>query len=187
MARNLYWNDLRMPATSSKTGGAKEPGFAKFVDNGSGSQGVYTYLFDKSTEEELFFVLQLPHEWVEGTDLFPHVHCAPMDTGTGTVRWGLEYSWQNVNGGAFPSSTIIYTEATAMPGVAKSHLLMPFTSIIDGQNQTISSMVMLRLFRDVAGDNYNNDVALLEIDFHVLLEGWRSGSETEYKKIRYKN
>jgi hypothetical protein len=182
LTQDMYWEDFRMPATSSKTGGSKDPDFAKFVDNGSGSQGVFTYLFDKTTEEELYFIMQLPHQWVEGSEIRPHVHCAPMDTGTGTLRWGLEYTWQNVFGGAFPATQIIYTAATAMPGVAKSHLLLPFTSAIDGTGKTLSSCLFLRVFRDTANDNYNNDAALIELDFHILMEGWRSGSEAEYSK-----
>ena len=47
------YEDLRVPVTATKAGGSKEPGFIQVKDNGSGSQGVFAYAFDKTAEQEL--------------------------------------------------------------------------------------------------------------------------------------
>lgn len=173
------WEDLRVPMTSTKLGGSKDPGFALFKDNGSASQGVFAYLFDKTSEEELYFSVQLPHAWQAGTALEPHVHWCPIDTDAGTVVWGLEYTWASM-GAAFGVTTIIKNTAQAAGGVAYMHKLADLGSM-SGTGKDISSMIVCRIFRDVASDNYNNDAALLEVDFHYRTDT-PGGSDLETSK-----
>jgi len=66
-------------------GGSKFPTFTKITDDGSGSQGVFTYEFSASQEQEIYFVAQLPHGYKSGTDLYPHIHWYPTNTDTGSV------------------------------------------------------------------------------------------------------
>jgi len=183
---NTVWDDLRVPVTSTKLGGSKDPGFAKVLDNGSGSQGVFTYLFDAGSEEEIYFTCQLPHNWKKETSLYPHVHWMPTANGSAgqKVCWGLEYSVQNI-GSVFGNSTIIYGDeiySGANPFVAKTHYLTDLEVISMIGITTVSSMIICRLFRDATGaggtDTYASDVALLEIDFHYEID--RIGSENIY-------
>lgn len=171
------WNDLRVPVTSTKLGGSKDPGFSQVKDNGSGSQGVFAYVFSKATEEELYFITQLPHGRVNNSALRPHIHWSPTDTDTGTVRWGLEYTIANVNG-TFGNTTLIYCE-DAGDGTADKHQVKGFAEI-SGSGIKDSAALICRVFRDAghANDTYDNDAALLDIDFHVLLQ--RHGSDEEY-------
>jgi len=172
------WDDLKAPATTAKVGGTKDPDFIKITDNGSGSTGVYTYAFDKNTEEELFFVLQFPHEMKTGSTISPHVHWMPTDTDTGTVRWGLEYTWVDING-VFGNTNIIYSEDPAA-GTALTHHLAPFPDISGTGITGVSSMMMVRIFRDAANaaDTYDNDAALLEFDIHYQIDTMGSRAET---------
>lgn len=88
----VVWDDLRVPVESTGKGSTRAPGFAKFLDDGSGSQGVWVQWFDDATEEELYFTVQLPHSYKVGSDIQPHIHWVTKHDNTGDVVWGLEYS-----------------------------------------------------------------------------------------------
>ena len=179
MRLSTSWDDLRVPVTATNIGTANNPNFSQVLTNGAGSQGVYTYLFDASAEEELLFNVQLPHAWKEGTDIEPHVHWFPTSADTGTVRWGLEYTWSNVDG-TFSNTTIIYINDAA-DGTVYKHQLADFAAI-SGTGKTLSSMLMCRVFRDAGhvNDTYTGDAGLLEIDFHHRIDSL--GSLSEYVK-----
>jgi hypothetical protein len=170
------WDDFRISATSSKLGGTKDPGFTVFKTNGSGSQGVFVYWFDASTEEELYFVVQMPHSWA-GTAITPHVHWVPKTTSdeaptNQAVEWGLEYTWAD-EGTAFGNTSIIYAKSTVVPLVADTHYRTDFAAITPSASQDgLSSMLVCRIFRnatDATDDTYEDDAGLLEIDFHYEL------------------
>lgn len=167
------WDDLRVAAVAAKLGGVKDPGFTVFLTNGAGSQGVFLYWFDAAVEEELYFAVQLPHSYKEGTNITPHVHWVPKTNGAvgEVVSWGLEYAWAN-NGVTFGNTTIIYTNThnPADNPLVASRQYKSFFAAIAGAGKTISSMLVCRLFRDATAtgltDSYTDDAGLLEIDFH---------------------
>ena len=182
-AKNIYlvntvYDDIRVPVTSVKAAGTKDPGFQKILDNGAGSVGVYTYHFDKDIQEELFFTLQIPHSYKSGTNLLPHVHWMPTSTGGGNVVWGLEYSLNHFNNGTFPNTSIV-TGTGAAGVVSKTHLLTNLSTGIIGTTG-VSSMLLGRVFRDSTNlaDTYGADAALLEIDFHYQID--KLGTDLEY-------
>jgi hypothetical protein len=146
-----------------------DPNFVKVLDNGSGSTGLYTYAFDKSAEEEAFFAVQFPHNRKSGSNVIPHVHWMPTGTDTGNVVWGLEYSWASI-GATFGNSAII-TVTQAGGGVADAHQIAYFDAIT-GTGKTSSSMMLCRVFRDATSetDTYDEDAALIEIDFHYEID-----------------
>lgn len=162
------WEDLRIPVTAVGTAGLNDPDWVKVTDDGGGSQGVYTYGFSATVEEEIFFNVQLPHGWEEGSDIKPHCHWLPSSTNTGTVRWGMEYTWANI-GAAYGNSAIIYAEQ-AGSGTTNFHQLAEFSDI-SGTGKTSSSMLIVRFFRDAthANDTYTADALLLEVDFHFII------------------
>jgi len=172
------WDDLRVPVTSTKLQGSKDPDFAVAYDNAGGtSQGVFTYFFDKATEEEVYFSAQLPHGYKEGTDIIAHVHWYPVANGVSgrTVSWGLEYLWTNT-GGVNGNTVIVYANDTTSEDavlLANKHYLTNFAAL-SGTGKEISSMLLCRIFRDATGagltDNYDNDVGLIEIDFHYEID-----------------
>lgn len=184
------WDDLRVAASSTKLGGSKDPDYAVFLTNGSGSQGVFALRFDKAAEEEVYFDIQLPHHRKASSSLYPHVHWAPTTTQENTfVSWGLEYSWADINE-EFTNTDIIYGNVP-VGGIttltANHHLLTPLP-IIDGTGHDtgvgVSSMLKCRLFRDAAGtgatDDYNYDAILLEFDLHIEIDS--VGSRELYTK-----
>lgn len=181
------WEDLRVSLTSTKLGGSKDPGFTKILDNGSGSQGVFAYLFDAASEEEIYFSAQMPHSMKLESAITPHVHWCPVSNGSAgqTVSWGLEYSWQDI-GSVFGNTSIVYS-ATHYPAdsalVAKKHYITSFGEIT-GAGAAVSSVLVCRLFRDATGagatDSYTADAAGLYMDFHIEMDS--TGSVTELSK-----
>lgn len=174
-----YWNDVRVPVTSTNLGGTKDPTFEKFKDNGAGSQGVFGYFFDAGIEEELYFMVQLPHNYIEGSDIKAHVHWVPKTSGAGNVGWGLEYTVAGM--GETFGNTAIITGVGATGSTAGKHNITELGTI-DGSGLKISDMLICRVFRDATAgaDTYTGDAGLLEIDFHIK-ETVR-GSLTEYSK-----
>jgi hypothetical protein len=155
------WDDLRVPGLQVKIG-ASAPDLTAFL----GAGNLLIYRFDgNATTEQVYFTIQLPHSYKEGSDITPHVHWSPINANAGNVKWQLEYSWANIDA-TFPAVTTI-TATDAASGTAWDHQTIDF-SAITGTGKTISSMLVCRLFRDPtdAADTYASDAALLEIDFH---------------------
>ena len=175
------WEDLRVPLNAVKLGGSKDPTFSKVNDDGLGSQGVFAYVFSNSQEQEVYFQVQIPHSWKLEDVLYPHVHWSPADSTTGTVRWGLEYSWANLNA-VYSATTIITGDEVVSADSTKKHLLTEIGSGIDGSAISgVSSMLDCRLFRDVSvSGNLAAGVALKEFDFHYEID--TVGSYSQYVK-----
>ena len=131
------------------------------------SRGVYTYVFGPGQNQEVFFIAQVPHKYVEGTDLRPHVHWFPTSNAIGTVKWGLEYSWFNYGGTVPLTSDISASEAINAQNY--EHLITSLPNLT-GTGMEISSMLMCRLYREGSTDTYPDAVALLEFDFHYQID-----------------
>lgn len=189
------WDDLMVYPDATSRGGSKAPVWGgasatAFKKNGS-SQGVFLWMFSASTEQEVYFTIQLPHSYKFGSALKPHVH---WTTTTGTlshtgtnpdyyvnVVWGLEYTVVAI-GGTFPNTTLINSNkvisATAVTG---QHLITPIGDIA-GTNLGISTILVCRLYREVGNalDNFGEEVGLLGFDIHY--EKDTQGSRTEFVK-----
>ena len=179
------YDDLKVPLSSTLRGGAEDPTFETFKKDGEGSVGVYAARFKSNATEDVFFSVQMPHAWVEGSDIYPHLHWSPIsDTGGDKVRWGFEFTWANVTG-TFDDTTILYAEDPIPPiggkPMAYQHVISGFESI-SGAGHNLSSMLICRVFRDGTHDNdtYKGFAYLLEFDFHYQIDA--SGSREKYAK-----
>jgi hypothetical protein len=179
------FTDLNVPVNATTRGGTKDPDLNRLLrDAGNTSQGVFAFDFDKSTEEELYFMVQMPHSWKVGSTIYPHVHwTANNNVGSDVVRWGMEYSWSNV-GSSFGNTTIIYGEtpiAAASPVTSLMHTITPLGGIT-ASGKTLSSALVCRIFRDAdhTNDDFDYDAVMLMIDFHFEEDSF--GSRTEFTK-----
>lgn len=171
----VVWDDLRVPVTATANYGANPPILYPFANTG-GTQGVYLWYFGPDDDMELFFTVQLPHKWKEGTDLEPHVHWTPyVSGGSGNIVWGLEYTWANVNQDF--TTTTVTTGTDAVPS-SYTHSICDLGTL-DGSGREFSSMLICRVFRDAdnPADTYNNYACLLEIDFHFQISSLGTTSE----------
>lgn len=176
---DTVWDDLRIPGEALGRA-ASAPELATFGP--SGSLQAYTFDGDDAgglTLEQVYFSIQLPHNYKQGTAIYPHVHWTPTTAGTGNVEWFLEYSWSNRTD-AFTAPLTI-SGVGAASGAAWTHTMTNIgTMPIDGTGKTISSMLECRLYRDPADehDTYAADAAILEFDVHYEIDSCGSSSET---------
>jgi hypothetical protein len=173
------WDDLRVPVTSTKLGGSKDPTFSKLVDNGSGSQGCFAYHFSPTQERELYFIAQMPHSWKIGSMIDVHVHWSPTTANAGNVRWGVEYSFTDAN--IALGNTTLVAKTAAAGGVANKNIITDIADI-DMSLVGLSALIMARVYREAAHaeDTYPDNAALLEIDFHFQQD--TIGSDQELLK-----
>lgn len=96
------WDDLTVPLSgvSQPSDALTAPVMMKIMDSigGAGTGGVWGWGFVNTREDDLLFSAQLPHSYRQGSDMLFHVHWTMVTATTGTVRWGLEYAWSNIDG-----------------------------------------------------------------------------------------
>lgn len=174
-----YWDDERVPISSTQFAGSNPPTVVTFIDNGAGSTGVIGYSFSATIEEERFFESQLSHQYAQETPIYPHVHWSPTTAGAGNVVWGLEYTIATANQ-QFPTTTLT-TLTAAASGTARMHQVNAFSAVAM-VGKLISTMISGRIYRDATNpaDTYAAGAILHEIDWHYLKD--TPGSKQEYVK-----
>ena len=180
------WDDLMIPGHAVKLTGNSPP---DLLGNFVGDNTLDIYVFDGvDTLEQVFFTVQLPHCWKEGSTIYPHVHVSPISTNSSdltprVVRFTLEYTWSNIND-TFGNTAIINLDTDPfVPNTSQwKHLLCKNSSGISGTGKKLSSMLVCRLFRDPAdnADTYPQDIAFLQFDIHYEIDSL--GSSKEYIK-----
>jgi hypothetical protein len=124
--------------------------------------------------EAMSFTVQLPHNWKEGSTIFPNIHWIPKTSAaSGTMKWYLEYSWGNIDG-TYSGPTISSVTINA-PFVMNQHLITNLTSGntgISGEGKTKSSVLLCRIYRDSSNseDTFSGDAGGLSMDFHISLK-----------------
>jgi len=173
------WNDLLPAATISRSG----PSAAAFTQYGSTGFYFATFTNNVAFDEAYQSGFQLSHTWAAGTEAHVHIHVIPTTNGAAgneDVVLKLEYQWVNINA-AFSSTTNSSETLTFRVGAtdANKHILWEWTPI-NGTGKTLSSalpVLITRLSKTDAADNYTGDIKLVFIDAHV--EHDRLGSVAE--------
>jgi len=167
-----YWDDLTADLATGRAG-ASSPAWAVFQG------GVYAYQYANSGPiEELQISFHFQHTSKENVKAYPHIHWSPSDTGTGVVRWGLEFTFQEFNS-AFPTTTTVYLEQ-AGSGTALDHLGVEVAEVDAIGPTTVKpgSLLLCRVFRDHthANDTYGAGAFAHEVDVHFLKERFGTAS-----------
>ena len=163
------WTDMLVPLTQSKVGANLKPDF-------NYTEIAYEFPQNDITEY-VTFTLQLPHSWKQGTTIYPHVHWKQTQNLTPVFK--MDYKWFNI-GDLVPATWSTHI----MNNLAKSYLGGSLHQIndnpigIDGIGKTISSMLLIKLYRD---DNvYTGDVITYQFDIHYETDSF--GSNIQYVK-----
>lgn len=161
------WEDLRFPFTQSKRGALDKPDF-DYTNIG--------LLFPQNdTSEAIYVVAQMPHGYLEGSELRPHIHW--QQTGASFPTWTMEYKWFN-NGSAVPASfTTISTSTGVFPYVSGNLAQISAFAEIDGAGMGLSSILLIKFYRN---DNVvSGDVLGFELDIHYRSDD--PGTITEFE------
>lgn len=159
------WEDLLYPFIIKNTSGGNNPTFNTIFGNFQG------LIFSPSTMNQVWCDFHIKHDFALDLPIYPHVHWLPMTNGSGTVRWGLEYSYADGHAvGVFNSTDTIYIETYIGPNNLNRHIV---SEISDGQAITlpaidIDGVLKMRIFRDAAhpNDTYAGEVHAWQADIH---------------------
>jgi hypothetical protein len=152
------WDDVRISIMLRGSGGTS-PVFTQIQGN------LYAYKFSGTALNEIFFEVQMPHAWNEGTTIYPHVHWVSNGTATSAVTWGLDYEWANLYD-TFSGTTSNISASTPAIGNKTHNITDLSASGITESDKRISSMIMCRLYREGNTDANNDDCFLLAFDIH---------------------
>lgn len=175
------WEDLRIDGLSARVG-------VTAPTDEVGWRGDNNFLarnFVHTQADEIQFQVQMPHAWLLGSDISPHVHLSPWITGTQAVQavqFIFEYYWANI-GETFPVSGTSITLSYTWTGSKQwDHILCDhISSDIVGTGKSLSSIMKCRLYRDnTVANNLAGKVTFLYTDLHYQVDGL--GSNLEYIK-----
>ena len=129
------------------------------------SGGMKSFGFDGNTvTEELFYHLDVQHDYIAAGDMIFHVHWMPATATGGDVKWQIEYQWVEA-GATWPAPSTL-TGTTAAGTTAWADKRTDIT--IPGTGHTYNSRLMVRLFRNPtdAADTYTGDAVLSSVGMH---------------------
>lgn len=175
--RSPEWEDLRVAVNNVKVPAAQAPTWTIYKASlvlAFADQAI------EGNEERVYFTVQFPHAYEQGTNIRPHIHWVGEDDTAGNVVWKLTYSWANMLH-AFPGETAI-TMAGANSLTADYHNYTSLPEVV-GTGKEISSMMLCSLRRNSSNilDTYTGkDAYLLEFDIHFLKD--MPGSKEELSK-----
>ena len=161
--QNSVYNDANVGAMVLITGGTL-PGIVEWLDNDGDATGIFTRGF--AVNEQLSGVIEIPHDYKEGTNLTFHVHWGANDapTGTDNVKWQLIYSVTRAET-TFPDATTIDTGDVAYDTQYESKI-SNFPAIT-GTNFKIGDQFNFTLTRiAAAGDAYAGEALIDTVGFH---------------------
>lgn len=153
------FDDVVIPLVNSKAPAAETPTWTAY-------KGSEVPAFSATLTNGLYWGLQLPHSYKEGSNIGCHLHVTYPDANAGNSRWTLSYSWANVDG-SFPTATT-ETLTFAAPAAADVHKIHPFSDIV-GTGKTVSSVLLGKISR-IGGDGADTYAAVIygvSLDCHV--------------------
>jgi hypothetical protein len=138
------------------------------------SGSLKTFGFDGGTQvEELFYHVDVNHDYKAGTAVNPHAHWVQASNGTGTVVFSFDVLWVQTGGAIVAPTTYpcpaINANGTAWAAEQRSDCTVP------GTDKTYNSRLCLRLYRDPTLDTYTGDVALTSVGVHYTADPLQVG------------
>lgn len=141
--------------------------------------------YDPDNLQECTVLFQMPHDYVSGTDIYPHGHVVTSTTSTGVIRWGFDLTYAadfdatagigSPNAGQIYFSPFIsYVEMTMLSTYQDAHLTMSTGGGVTLPGLQADSVILMRVFRDAThvNDTYPDGVFLTHIDLYYQAQGF---------------
>jgi len=168
------WNDMRGDIVINTAVPGTAPDFVEFRN------GLFAWAFDSASTEYAYVSFHVLHDYVQGTDLYPHIHWSHNNAtpGSTTVRWAIDYSLaRGYEFETFPAPTTITLDDAV--GAQYSHHIREGTpaesggsplisTIIDGTNIEPDTIILMRIARlgGATEDTFADDAFIFEVDLH---------------------
>ena len=159
------WKDLTSDIKSSGVG-SNDPTWSLMFD------GIYAHKFNNNNMNQCWTTFHIDHDYKLGSPIHLHIHWTTSDAGSGTVRWGFEYTIaKSHQQEAFPKSSIVYVEQSCVP-TARTHYVAEITTGLTSNSFEPDTLILVRVFRDAANlkDTCTSQVFGLTVDCHYQID-----------------
>lgn len=135
-----------------------------YIDQGTGpaaltyesyrDTGFFMRFFRHNQDDLIFMSYQMSHQWDPSTSIRPHMHCIPMASGSGNVKFNYVYSWCLVNSEMPAASGWITGSVTASftPADQYKQRVVSFGTIAPTSGSQESVVFVLKVERPGASD-----------------------------------
>jgi len=171
---DVGWEDLRFPASLINPLGATSP---PSLDN-TVTDFPGTLLFAGNAENIIAGVAQMPHAWLPGSSLRPHIHWSKPVGSANAVSW--EFYYRHLG---FPPDVagawvgpIAATITAGDPTITDSHIISGFGDI-SMTSRRESSMLCWQIRRQGGTDADAGTARLYEFDIHY--QAHKTGTASE--------
>jgi hypothetical protein len=193
----IFWDDLRVTANMITVSGSQyseSPEYVTIIHNaerGPSYSGLFGYRFGygRGMFQSGHFQVQLPHGYVPGSPIEPHVHVR-LDPVSGAAAGQkllleFEYVWVNIHQPRPRSTTILGLNHTVTEEDLGSDNLMISFGLIEKKDAGISSILDCRFSRlnfdpdwekdfwtpqGLTNDDFRGYLVFKEFDFHYQLD-----------------
>lgn len=172
-----HWRDLQGSVAEGSGGAALT--FAAFRDT-----PFKLASFRNAQNDELHMVYQMPHAWVPGTEIHPHIHVVPLTDPAAeqVVRFDGYYVFV-AHGSEVPalaSWTVLRADLTLQVGAVNKPRIVPLAVVTPPASSVESDMLLLYVKRSGsdAVDTYTGNLAVLSVDAHLQVQ--KMGTLTEF-------
>lgn len=169
------WDDIIIPIFGTRFTGSDDPDIRKIDSGGTVIRGSHF-----PVSGETFFIVELPHNYKEGTDLYPHVHwVGAAASGTEPVRFAMDIQWRSGTDLITISGTgeVTYSgSGSCATGWAQRYMAL---ETITGTSGKIGQQIMGRFRRlNNGATNYASACYVQTIGIHFQMDSFGSLNET---------
>lgn len=167
----VRWDDLRFPATGINPTGPVSPPSVDATDG--------ALLFASGSTNLISCIAQLPHGWIPGTTLHPHIHWEKTTSASGTVAWQMRYRYSSIGKVATAYTSYLDSELRVSDlDTAELHAYSEWAPMAVDRVTGVSAVYRINVQRVGASDTYGANAKLMEFDIHHRLDSL--GSPAEY-------